>query len=494
MVRSRPRVSVVLGHVGDTGEAARAAIPFERVSTTTYPSRRGIPIVIMEEAMAVRKKVLVELAHPNAAGIDIGSASHYVAVPADRDDEPVREFRSFTDDMQRLADWLAACGVDTVAMESTGVYWIPLFELLESRGFTVFLVNARHVKNVSGRKSDVLDCQWLQQLMSFGLLSGAFRPKDEICALRAVSRQRDMLLSYQARHVQHMQKALTQMNVQLANVISDIVGETGQRIVRAIIDGERDGGKLAKMKNVRIRACEADIAKSLRGNWRDEHLFALKQAMALFDAYGERLAECDRQLETMLAALQRDDVGTPGKAKRRSRAKNAPKFDVRTHLFGMCGVDLTRIDGIDTTSALKVISEIGPDLSRFASAKHFASWLGLCPGTKISGGKLLSGKSKRTANRAAQALKLAAAALRSSHSALGAYFRRMCARLDRAKAITATAHKLARLIYTMLTKGTEYTDQGQDYYEERYRQRVMHHLTKRAKQLGFQLTPNAEAA
>jgi len=417
-----------------------------------------------------------------------------VAVPPDRDDEPVREFKSFTEDMQRLADWLAACGVDTVAMESTGVYWIPLFELLESRGFTVFLVNARHVKNVSGRKSDVLDCQWLQQLMSFGLLSGAFRPKDEICALRAVSRQRDMLLSYQARHVQHMQKALAQMNVQLANVISDIVGETGQKIVRAILDGERDGDKLAKLKNVRIRASEADIAKSLRGNWRDEHLFALRQAVVLFDAYGERLVECDRQLEAMLAALQRDEAATPGKARRRSRAKNAPKFDVRTHLFGVCGVDLTRIDGIDATTALKVISEIGPDLSRFASAKHFASWLGLCPGTKISGGKLLSGKSKRTANRAAQALKLAAAALRSSQSALGAYFRRMCARLDRAKAITATAHKLARLIYTMLTKGTEYTDQGQDYYEERYRQRVMHLLTKRAKQLGFQLTPIAEAA
>ncbi|MDS4074570.1 MAG: IS110 family transposase [Candidatus Accumulibacter sp.] len=444
--------------------------------------------------MAVRKRAVVELAHPNAAGIDIGSASHYVAVPPDRDDEPVREFASFTEDMERLADWLAACGIDTVAMESTGVYWIPLFELLDARGFTVFLVNTRHVKNVSGRKSDVLDCQWLQQLMSFGLLSGAFRPKNEICALRAVSRQRDMLLSYQARHVQHMQKALTQMNVQLANVISDIVGETGQKIVRAIIAGERDGAKLAKMKNARIRASEADIAKSLRGNWRDEHLFALTQAMALFDAYGEQLAACDRQLEWMLAALRQDDVGTPAKPRRRGRAKNAPRFDVRTCLFGMCGVDLTRIDGIDTTTALKVVAEIGPDLSRFKSAKHFASWLGLCPGTKISGGKLLSGATKRTANRAAQALKLAAAALRSSHSALGAYFRRMASRLDRAKAITATAHKLARLIYTMLTKGTEYSDQGQDYYEERYRERVMHHLAKRARQLGFQLTPVPEAA
>jgi len=492
--RACPRVSVVLGDVDDIGEIARATIPFERVSTTTYPSRCGIPFTIMEEGMARRKRAVLELAHPNAAGIDIGSASHFVAVPADRDDEPVREFKSFTDDLNALADWLRRCDVDTVAIESTGVYWIPLLELLESRGFTVYLVNARHVKNVSGRKSDVLDCQWLQQLMRYGLLSGAFRPRDEICALRAVSRQRDMLLSYQARHVQHMQKALAQMNVQLANVISDIVGDTGQKIVRAIIAGERDGRVLAKMKNVRIRASEADIEKSLRGNWRPEHLFALGQAMTLFDAYGEQLAACDRQLEAMLAALQQDDVVDPGKAKRRSQARNAPKFDVRAYLFGMCGVDLTRINGIDTTTALKVISEVGPDMSRFKSAKHFASWLGLCPGTKISGGKVLSGASKRTANRAAQALRLAAAALRSSQSSLGAYFRRLSARLDRAKAITATAHKLARLISTMLTKGTEYTDQGQDYYEERYRQRVMHHLAKRAEKLGLQLTPIPQVA
>jgi transposase len=413
---------------------------------------------MMEENMA-RRKTALESAHPNAAGIDIGSASHFVAVPPDRDDEPVREFKSFTDDLDALAGWLLACGVDTVAMESTGVYWIPLFELLESRGLTVYLVNARHVKNVSGRKSDVLDCQWLQQLMSYGLLSGAFRPMDEICALRAISRQRDMLLSYQGRHVQHMQKALAQMNVQLANVISDIAGETGQRIVRAIIAGERDGQVLAKMKNTRIRASEAEIVKSLRGNWREEHLFTLRQAMALYDAYGERLAECDQQLEAMLAALQ-TQAGDPGKDRRRSRARNAPKFDVRAYLFGMCGVDLTRINGIDTTTALKVISEIGTDLSRFKSAKHFASWLGLCPGTKISGGKILSGASRRTANRAAQALRLAASALRSSQSALGAYYRRLCARLHRPKAITGTAHKLARLIYTMLTKGAQYMIRG----------------------------------
>jgi len=440
-----------------------------------------------------QRKPVFELTHPNAAGIDIGGASHFVAVPPDRDDEPVREFPSFTEDLNRLADWLTACAVDTVAMESTGVYWIPLFELLESRGFTVYLVNARHVKTVSGRKSDVLDCQWLQQLMSFGLLNGAFRPKGDLCALRCVARQREMLLAYQSRHVQHMQKALTQMNIQLGQVISDVAGETGQAIIRAVLAGERDGQALAKLKNAHIRASEEDIAKALQGNWREEHLFALKQAVALYDAYAGQLAECDRQLEKMLADLARHE-GQPGKPRRRGKAKNAPKFDMRSHLFQLCGVDLTRIDGIDVTTAFKVLAEVGADLSRFKSAKHFASWLGLCPGTKISGGKVLSGASKRTANRAAQALKLAAAALRTSQSALGAHYRRLCARMDKPRAVTACAHKLARLIYTMLTKGEEYVDQGQAQYEERYRQRVVKTLTKRAEQLGFQLVPVADAA
>ncbi|MFM7343736.1 MAG: IS110 family transposase [Tagaea sp.] len=433
------------------------------------------------------------LTHPNAAGIDIGSASHFVAVPADRDDSPVREFRSFTDDLNALASWLSACGVDTVAMESTGVYWIPLFELLEARGFTVLLVNARHVKNVSGRKSDVLDCQWLQQLMSYGLLRGAFRPADAVCVLRALWRQRGMLLRGQGRQVQHMQKALTQMNIQLTNVISDIAGETGQKILRAIAAGERDGQVLAAMKNVRIRASHEDIAKSLEGNWRQEHLFALKQALAMFDFIGSQLAECDREIELQLTGLQVHD-GEPAKGKKRGRARNAPKFDLRARLFRVCGVDLTRIDGIDVATALAVISETGPDMSRFPSAGHFASWLGLCPGTKITGGKVVSGKTKRCANRAAQALRLAAAALRSSQSALGAYFRRLCARMDKSKAVTAAAHKLARLVYTMLTKGEEYTDQGQDYYEERYRQRVLHHLSMRAEKLGMKLVATEQLA
>lgn len=443
--------------------------------------------------MAQRKRpstpAAISLTHPNAAGIDIGSASHFVAVPPDRDDVPVREFPCFTLDLHRLADWLDACGVDTVAMESTGVYWIPLFELLESRGFTVLLANARHVKNVSGRKSDVLDCQWLQQLMSYGLLSGAFRPAEQVCVLRALTRQRTMLLRSQGRFVQHMQKALTQMNIQLANTISDVVGETGQKILRAIVAGERDGMALAKLKNVRIHASEEDIAKSLQGNWRDEHLFALKQALDAFDFCGAQLAECDAQIEAKLQTLHVCE-GTPAKGKKRGRARNAPKFDLRTQLFQMCGVDLTRIDGIDVTTALVVVSEVGSDMGKFPSDKHFASWLGLCPGTKITGGKVMSGKTKRCANRAAQALRLAAAALRSSQSALGAYYRRMCARMDRPKAVTAAAHKLARLIYAMLTNGEEYTDRGQDYFEERYRQRVLHNLAQKAKAMGMQLVPS----
>ena len=430
---------------------------------------------------------------PNAAGIDIGSASHFVAVPPDRDADPVREFPSFTVDLNALADWLKTCGVDTVAMESTGVYWIALFELLESRGFTVLLVNARHVKNVSGRKSDVLDCQWLQQLMTYGLLRGAFRPADAVCVLRSLWRQRGMLLRSQGRHVQHMQKALTQMNIQLTNVISDVVGETGQKILRAMVAGERDGQVLAKLKNVRIRASRDEIAKSLQGNWRIEHLFALKQALGMFDFIGTQLAECDAQIEQQLQRLHAHD-GEPTKGKKRSRARNAPTFDLRTQLFKMCGVDLTRIDGIDVTTALAVIAETGADLSRFPSVGHFTSWLGLCPGTKITGGKVLSSKTQRVANRAAQALRLAAAALRSSQSALGAYFRRMCSRMDKPKAVAAAAHKLARLIYTMLTKGQEYTDQGQAYYEERYRQRVLHHLAQRAEKMGMKLVTHEPLA
>jgi len=446
----------------------------------------------MEHPMAQRNRAFsrggLQVTHPDAAGVDVGGATHYAAVRADATEEAVRQFGCFTAELNAMADWFEQCGVKIVAMESTGVYWIPLYEVLERRGFEVLLVNARHVKNVSGRKSDVLDCQWIQQLLTFGLLRGAFRPAERMCALRAFSRQRARLLRDQGRCVQHMQKAMTLMNIQLANVISDVAGATGQRIVRAIVAGERDPHQLAAYRDVRIHASEAEIAASLLGNWRDEHLFALRQALAAFDFCVSQLVECDGEVERAMALLHKH-AGAPAAGKRRSRARNAPKFDVREHLFKVCGVDLTRIDGIDVSTAMTVISEIGCDMSRFATVKHFTSWLGLCPGTKISGGKVLGAATKRSVNRATQALKLAAAALRSSKSALGAYYRRMCARMDKGKAVTAAAHKLARLIYLLLTKGEEYTDRGQLYYEERYRERVVRSLNKKAFELGMQLVP-----
>jgi transposase len=390
-----------------------------------------------------------------------------------------------------MAEWLASCAVDTVVMESTGVYWIPVYELLEARGFTVYLVNARHVKNVSGKKSDVLDCQWLQQLMSFGLLAGAFRPDGEVCALRALVRQRETLIAGQAKQIQRMHKALTQMNVQLMHVISDIAGKTGQDIVRAIVAGERDARKLAQLRNYRVHASEEQIAKSLRGNWREEHLFCLAQALRLFDTHQQLLEEADAKIEAMLAHLQRHALGAMKPDKNKGRAKHAPRFDVRAALVRWAGVDLTRIGGIDVSTALKVLAELGTDLSKFKSAKHFASWLGLCPGTHITGGKRISGVTKRIANRVAQALKLAAHGLHRSQCALGAYYRRMAARLGAGKAITATAHKLARLVYAILTTGEAFIERTQDHYEDQVRSRTIRYLQKKAASLGFNLQPNA---
>jgi transposase len=414
--------------------------------------------------------------NPHAAGIDVGGRSHFVAVPEGSCEQPVREFSSFTDDLHRMADWLLACGVSTVAMESTGIYWIPVFEILESRGLEVRLVNARHVKNVPGRKSDVLDCQWLQRLHSYGLLEGAFRPTEQVCTLRAYVRQRMNLVRYAASHIQHMQKALSQMNLQLANVVADITGATGMRIIKAILAGERDALVLARLRDARCKNDESTIARSLQGNFRPEHLFSLKQAVDLYEFYQSQIAECDRQILDQLAGF--DAADGSGKA---------PPDSLEEALVRISGVDLTRIDGINTNITLKIISEIGTDMSRWKTAKHFASWLGLCPGTKISGGKPLSTKSKRVVNRAATALRLAAQSLLRSKSALGAYLRRQRARLGAPKAITATAHKLARLVYSMLKHGSAYVDVGQKHYEERYRSRVIQNLKRKAQDLGYEL-------
>lgn len=413
-----------------------------------------------------------------AAGIDIGSRSHFVAIPEGIAEQSVREFSTFTEELEQLADWLIENRITTVAMESTGIYWIPVFEILESRGLEVKLVNARHVKNVPGRKSDVLDCQWLQQLHTYGLLRGAFRPDEQVCTLRAYVRQRAMLVRNAASYIQRMQKALAQMNVQLHNVVTDITGATGMRIIKAILGGERNAGVLAAMRDKRCKNSEATIARSLKGNYRPEHLFSLGQALEFYEFHLKKIAECDDQI---LEQLRSFDAQAGGNGE--------PPASVGDALQRMSGVDLTSIDGIDTTTALKILAEIGTDMSRWRTAKHFASWLGLSPGAKISGGKVLSSATKPVANKAAMAFRMAAFTLFNSKSALGAYLRRQRARLGAPKAITATAHKLARLVYAMLTKRSSYVDSGQEYYEQRYRSRVIQNLKRKAQHLGFELIP-----
>jgi transposase len=437
----------------------------------------------------------LSIINPHAAGIDIGSEQILVAVPADHDPQPVRTFSTFTADLQALAAWLKQCRIKTVAMESTGIYWIPLHEILEADGFSVFLVNARHVKNVAGKKSDVLDCQWVQQLHSFGLLAASFRPPDEICAVRALVRHRDNLLHYRAAHIQHMQKALHLMNIQLDNVISDITGTTGLAIIRAILAGERDPQVLSQFRDPHCRSTPETIAKSLVGNYRREHLFALQQAVELYDFYTQQLRTCDAEIERHYQ--QMDDQTGPGQQlpppkPHTKREKNDPAYDLRSLLFRCCGVDLTQVPGLKVLSVQTLFSETGVDLrSRFPSAKHFASWLALSPNNKVSGGRVLSSKTNRKRNRAAQALRMAARSLHHSQSGLGAYYRRMRARLGPAKANVATAHKLARIIYHMLTRQVEYDGLSQKEYEERYRARAVKNLRRRAREFGMQLVPAA---
>lgn len=430
----------------------------------------------------------------NAAGIDIGSREHYVAVPTDRDPKPVQSFKTFTCDLNRLADWLQVCRIDTVAMESTGVYWIPLYQILESRGFQVYLVNARHVKNVPGRKSDVLDCQWIQKLHTFGLLNSSFRPEDEICVLRCYLRQRNNLISSASSCIQHMQKALTEMNIQLANVISDISGQTGLAIIRAIVHGERDPNKLAQMRNYRIHASQETIAKSLQGNWRQELVFTLSQSLELFDTYQSKIADCDRQIQSHLGTFPNnadavDKALSPRKPDKRPHG-NSPKFDLRDELHRISGVDLTSIEGIDITNAQSMISEIGLDMTRWKTEKQFASWLGLCPDNRITGGKVTKRGSRHVKNRAAHTLRMAATTLNKSKTALGANFRRLKARLGAPKAITAMAHKLARLVYRMLKYGRDYVDKGMQHYEKKFREQRIKWLKKQANEFNLQLIEN----
>jgi transposase len=433
----------------------------------------------------------------NAAGIDVGSDCHYVAVPEDRDPQPVRRFGAFTMDLNAIAAWLKGCGIETVALESTGVYWIPLFEILEEAGFEVLLVDPYKIKHVPGRKTDVLDCQWIQELHSLGLLSAAFRPTEEICALRCYMRQREQLIRGSGDHVRRMQKALEQMNVKLTEVLSDIAGKTGLRIIRAILDGERNPQALAKLRDGRCRKDEATIALALEGNWRDEHLFQLRQEVEFYDFYQKQLAACDRELGEKLASFSARCPELPPLEKNR---KGKPSHPLAfgdggySELYRITGVDLTRVEGLDAPSVLAIISEIGVDMTKWRSSDAFSSWLGVCPGSRVTGGKRLSSRSRRCANRAATAFRLAAYGLQHSHSYLGAYYRRMKARLGAPKAITATAHKLARIVYTMLLNQTEYLDHGMEYYENRYRERAVANLKRRARRLGYQLVSTEEPA
>lgn len=429
----------------------------------------------------------------NAAGIDIGAEEIYVCVPPGRDERHLRHFPSFTADLNRLAEWLLACGVQTVAMESTGVYWIPLFDILEGHGLEVCLVNARHLKNVTGRKTDVSDCEWLYQLHTYGLLRGSFHPPDDIRALRALARHREMLVAYRAAHIQHMQKALDLMNVKLTYVLSDITGVTGMAIIRAILAGQRNPQVLAQFRDPKCKHSEEEIAKALTGNYRREHLFALQQAVQLYDLYGQQIAATDAEMEAMYAAMEPPDEDAPRSTAPKPRGdkprKNQANFDLRTALYGMVGVDLAQVDGIDALTAQTIITEVGFDMSKWPTEKHFTSWLGLCPNNQVTGGKVKRRRTKKTDNRAAIALRVAAQSLARSQSALGAFYRRIRARHGAAQAVVATAHKLARIVYYMLKNRVDYHDPGADYYDEQQRERAIKRLHKQAARLGLRVEP-----
>ena len=426
------------------------------------------------------------LINAQAAGVDLGSREHWVAVPPDRDPQPVRRFGTCTADLAALADWLKACQVTSVAMEATGVYWIPLFQLLERRGFAVLLVNARQIKNVAGRKSDVLDCQWIQRLHTYGLLGGSFRPADAYCVVRSYLRYRDELVGARSTQIQHMQKALQQMNVQLTQVLSNINGLSGQAIIAAILQGERNPLTLAGLVDKRVRASRSEVAKALVGDYRAEHLFQLKVAADLYQIYEAKIAACDAALTAELARLPDRVPATAQPLPAQTGHKHVAE-DLRWELYRKLGVDLTAVEGFGVLVALTVLSEVGPDLSRFKTEKHFTSWLGLCPDNRISGGKVLSCHTRRGVNRMTDVLRLAATTLERSPTALGAYYRRMKAKLGGAAGVTATAHKLARILYALLTKGEAYVRQGLEDYERKHRERKLKHLQSTADALGFQL-------
>ena len=436
--------------------------------------------------------------HPNAAGLDIGAETIVVAVPPERDAQPVRAFATFTPDLHALVAWLRACRIDTVVLESTGVYWIPIYELLEHAGIIPHLVNARHVKMVPGRKSDWNDAQWLQKLHALGLLRSSFRPDAEIVALRTLVRYRAELIQHRAPHILHMQKALQQMNLQLERVLSDITGTTGQLILRAIVAGERDPLVLARCRNPSCKSSEETIAKALTGTWKDEQLFVLQQALVMYDVYSAQISVCDgeieRYLQTMDSRTGDPDAPLPDlpRAKADSKTKNAPPPQTRAQYARIVGVDLVAVMGLSASSVQTILSEIGTDMSRFPNVKHFCAWLGLAPRNDISGGKVLRSRTHKVVNRATQAFRQAAQAVSRSDSAIGAYYRAMRARKGPQQATVATAHKIARIVYHLLKHGEAYDGESADSYDRKRQERELRALAKRAKKLGYTLAPASE--
>lgn len=441
-----------------------------------------------------RKNLMNKMAllNPAAAGIDIGSEENWVAVGEDRAEEPIRRFGAFTIDINEMADWLKHCGITTVAMESTGVYWIPVYDVLERKGFEVLLVNARDIKNVPGRKTDIKDCQWIQQLHTYGLLRGSFRPGDTICQMRALVRQRDTLVKNSVEHVQRMQKALTQMNIQIHKVISDITGVTGLAIIDKILCNERDPEKLADLRDPRIKNDRETIKKALVGNWRKEHLFSLKQELEAYRFFSEQIKKCEEEILNTLQGIE-DYSSTDGSGNDKQSNPQLKKkhirtsFDMQAHFKRITGIDLSWVPGLNSVTLMTLFAEIGFDLSAWPTERHFTAWLGLAPNHKISGGKILSRKSRHVVNRAANALRLAAQAVQKTSTALGAFFRRIKSRLGPAKAITATARKLACIYYRCLTQRTAFVEMGVDYYERKYRHRMVSNLIKKAKSFGLEI-------
>jgi transposase len=432
---------------------------------------------------------------PDAAGIDLGATCLTAAVPPDRDTRPIRTFGTFTEDLQELVRWLRQCRIRTVALEATGVFWVPVFQVLEAAGFEVCLVNPRHLKNVRGRKTDVCDAQWLQQLHAVGLLHASFRPPDAICALRTLHRQREHLVRQAAEQIQMMQKALTQMNLHLHHVLSDLSGTSGLRIIDALLEGERDPAVLARLRDPRVQTDEETIIAALTGDWRPEHLFTLRQARQTYTHYQDLLRACDAEIERWLNQhpLPPEHSQVPlsaETAKRPSRnTPRLPQLDLRQEMANRFGVDLIPCPALGIATVTALYAELGADLSAFKSGKHFSSWLALCPDPRKSGGKVLKSHTRNVQHRVAQIFRQAAVSVRRSDNHLGRFYRRMQGKLGKPEAVTATAHKLARIFYHLVTTGEAYDETVFQREDERYEIRRRQALKRQATAMGFNLVP-----